>query len=159
MKKKYIIAIALVVFMLSISTVSAGVLDGLFGGNNANSNNGNSKTEFTIYGHSPKSVESQVSFIENDPSFYNNNETRDWLKGLNNYVMYDTGHEYIVMDRNESNKIPVIDNGTDFSKIECNVIKCTVVETHSLGSGLKDCILVKNVEVTGNKTIDLNKTS
>ena len=153
MKKKYIIAIALVVFMISISAVSAGFLDGLFGGNN--SNNGNSKTEFTIYGHSPKSVESQVSFIENDPSFYNNNETKDWLKGLHNYVMYDTGHEYIVMDRNESNKIP---NGTDFSKIECNVIKCNVVETHSLGSGLKDCILVKNVEVIGNKTIDLNKT-
>lgn len=155
MKKRYLIGVALIVLVVAVSAVSAGILDI---GSGDDKNTKNEETEFVIYGYSPQSVESQVSLIESDPNFYDNNQTRDWLKSLKNYVMYDTGHEYIVMERSESNNIPVIDDGTDYDKIDCNVIKCKVVEVHPLGTGLKDCILVKDVQVTGNKTIDLNST-
>ncbi len=160
MKKIYVVGIALLILLLGVSTVSAGFLDGLFGGDGSDSSNNAtddfSKTEFTVYGYSPDSVESQLAFMESDPDFYDNNETINWLKGLDGYVMLDTGHEYLVMERTEANKIPVIDDGNDWDTIECNVIKCVVQETHSMGTGLKDIILVKDVEVTGNKTIDLN---
>lgn len=156
MKKIYIVGIALLVLLLGVSTVSAGFLDGLFGDSSQNVTDDFSKTEFTVYGYSPDSVESQLSYMEDDPEFYDNNQTRDWLKGLNGYVMLDTGHEYLVMERTEANKIPVIDDGNDWDTIKCNVIKCVVKETHPMGTGLKDLLLVKDVEVIGNKTIDLN---
>lgn len=158
MKKIYIVGIALLVLLLGVSSVSAGFLDGLLGdsGDNNNSTDDFSKTEFTVYGYSLDSVESQLSYMKDDPEFYDNNETKDWLEGLNGYVMLDTGDEYLVMERTEANKIPVIDDGSDWDTIECNVIKCVVEETHSMGTGLKDLLLVKDVEVVGNKTIDLN---
>lgn len=159
MKKIYIIGIALLVLLLSVSSVSAGFLDGLFGGgDDSNTSDEFSKTEFTVYGYSPDSVESEVSRMEADPDFYDNNETIDWLNGLDGYVIFDTGHEYLVMERTEANKLPVLDDGNDWDTIECNVIKCIVEETHPMGTGLKDMILVKDVEVTGNKTIDLNNS-
>lgn len=154
--KKYIILVASIVFILSISAVSAGLLDGLFDGSNTPINS-NEKAEFKIYGYAPMPVEKQLDIIKKKPGDFNNNETRDWLKTINNYLIYDTGHEFIVMNKTESEKIPVIDNGTDLNDVQYNLIKCTVVESHSLGSGFKNCILVKDVEVIGNTSVKLNR--
>ncbi len=115
------------------------------------------KTEMEVYASDPISVDSQIQSMGSDPDFYDNNETLSWLQGLgNNYVYIDSDSALIIMDRSEANKLPVIDTeySSDYSKttIHYNKIKFHAIETHSLGSGLKDCILVDQVEVIGNTT-------
>ena len=65
--KKYIILVASIVFILSISAVSAGLLDGLFDGSNTPINS-NEKTEFKIYGYAPMPVEKQLDIIKKKQS-------------------------------------------------------------------------------------------
>ena len=112
-------------------------------------------TEFQVYAFSPKTTESEVQTMSSDSDFYNNNETKEWLDGLDNYVMLSTDSAYLVMERSEADKLPVNDT-YDSHNYPYNVITCDVVETHSLGTGLKDCILVKNVEFvsSGVKHVD-----
>lgn len=151
MKKIYIVGIALIVLILASSTVSAGFLDGMFGGEEKGT-----PSQFKVYATNPESVESQIALMEDDMDFYDNNtEILDWFKSLDGYVMLDTGHEYLVMERSEANSLPVVDDYYDNGKYQCNVINCTVLETHPLGAGLKDCLLVKNVTLVGNDTVTI----
>ena len=143
--------IGVVLLLITIAAIAAIIVVNNNGNNPLKAFDG--KTEFTIYGTKAKTIESWVSIMDANPlNFNQDNSTKAWLKDLHGYVYYDTGSEFIVMPRNESNKIPVIDNGNNISSIKCNIIKCNIIETRSMGSGMKDCILVKDVEVVGNTT-------
>ena len=143
--------IGVVLLLITIAAIAAVIVVNNNGNNPLKALDG--KTEFTIYGTKAKTIESWVSIMDANPlNFNQDNSTKAWLKDLHGYVYYDTGSEFIVMPRNESNKIPVIDNGNNISSIKCNIIKCNIIETRSMGSGMKDCILVKDVEVVGNTT-------
>jgi hypothetical protein len=148
MNKKTIGVVLLLIIVAAIAIVAVGNNNG---GNPLKAIDG--KTEFTIYGTKAQTLESWVSVMEANPlNFNQDNDTKAWLKSLHGYVYYDTGSEFIIMPRNESNKIPVIDDGHNVSSIKMNIIKCNIIETRSMGSGMKSCILVKDVEVVGNTT-------
>ena len=79
-----------------------------------------------------------------------------------NYVMFSTDSAYIIMNRSEAEKIPImdqneaLDDATENDLYHYIIIKCDVLETHSMGSGLKDMILVNNVDFVRNETTTLN---
>ena len=156
MKKIYIIGIGLIVLLLGISTASAGLFDGLLGDDSsaADDNKTNAsfeKTEFKVHASQPQSVEGELQSYQKDQDFYDNKETQEWLKGLENYVILSTSGDSLVMERTEANKLPVFDDGK-FETVEYNIIKCKVVEVHPLGTWLIDLILVEDVELVGNET-------
>lgn len=156
MKKIYLVALAVLLLVLGASTVSAGFLDGLSGGNDDNSNSPglDGKTQYKLFAYQPMSVESIVEEIDSNTDFYDNTETRDWLAGLDNdyvYLVADDGPN-VIMNRSEANLLPVQGLDPNAEVDYFNIIKCNVNETHSLGTGSIDCVLVENVEFIENVT-------
>lgn len=155
MKKIVVTVITLMILLVSISSVSAGMLDGLFGDDSSSGSSSllDSKSEFKLIGSYYQSTQSFADRGDIDLNF--NEETLDWLNGLDNYVVFSAdGDQSIIMHRNEADLIPHIDAMSD-GNINYAVIKADVKETHSMGSGLIDCVLVENVEYIGNETKEI----
>ena len=151
-KNKYIILIVVAIIIVAIIGAFAYI-------NNTQLNDtGRSmsldgKTEFRVYAFEPSSAESQIETMKEDYlDFGYNNETIKWLEGFSNYVLVDSDSANLLMTREEASKLPVVRDYGDYDTMYYNVIKCEVVETHSMGSGLKDIILVKDVEFVSNHT-------
>ena len=83
----------------------------------------------------------------------------NWLKELgDSKVVFMTESEFIIMNRSDANKLNIM-SSADYSNdlawkntVNLLEIKCDVLEIRSLGSGLKDCVLVDNVESIGNSS-------
>lgn len=156
MKKIYITAIALAILILASSTASAGLFDGIMGDDSNNKTSPlDDKTQFKVYAVSPKSVEGELQFISSDKDFYDNEETQEWLASLDGYVILDTGSDYLVVNRSETNSLPTFDD--DYDNVHYNIIKCKVLETHPLGTGLVDYLLVSDIELVGNDTVSYDE--
>lgn len=161
MDKKIIAGIIIVIAIVGIGVYS--FANGFFLNNSGTGTSLDGKTEFKIYNAEPETTESQASFMAEDSMDMGyNNETTEWLGTLNNYVMFSTDSAYIIMNRSEAEKIPIIDqnealdDATENDLYHYIIIKCDVLETHSMGSGLKDMILVNNVDFVRNETTTLN---
>ena len=156
LKKIYITTIALAVLILASSTVSAGLFDNLIGDDSNNQANPlDDKTQFKVYATSPNSVEGELQFISSDKEFYDNEETQEWFACLDGYVILDTGDDYLVVNRSETNQLPTFDD--DFDNVHYNIIRCKVLETHPLGTGLVDYLLVSDIELVGNDTVSYDE--
>ena len=85
--------------------------------------------------------------------------TLNWLKELgDSKVVFMTESEFIIMNRSDANKLDIM-SSADYSNdlawkntVNLLEIKCDVLEIRSLGGGLKDCVLVDNVEAIGNSS-------
>lgn len=69
-----------------------------------------------------------------------------------------TESEFIIMNRSDANKLNIM-SSADYSNdlawkntVNLLEIKCDVLEISSLGSGLKNCVLVDNVEAIDNSS-------
>lgn len=155
MKKICITAICLAILLLASSTASAGILDNILGDNSNQTNPLDDRTQFKVYATSPNSVEGELQFISSDKEFYDNEETQEWLASLDGYVILDTGDDYLVVNRSETNALPTFDD--DLDNVHYNIIKCKVLETHPLGTGLVDYLLVSDIELVGNETVSYDE--
>lgn len=102
-----------------------------------------------------------TSFLKDKGSFDMDYDqgTLNWLKELgDSKVVFMTESEFIIMNRSDANKLNIM-SSADYSNdlawkntVNLLEIKCDVLEIRSLGSGLKDCVLVDNVEAIGNSS-------
>ena len=113
---------------------------------------------YEIYNNPPQSM---TSFLKDKGSFDMDYDqgTLNWLKGLgDSKVVFMTESEFIIMNRSDANKLDIM-SSADYSNdlawkntVNLLEIKCDVLEIHSLGSGLKDCVLVDNVGIQNKRT-------
>ncbi len=113
---------------------------------------------YEIYNSQPQSM---TSFLKDKGSFDMDYDqgTLNWLKELgDSKVVFMTESEFIIMNRSDANKLNIM-SSADYSNdlawkntVNLLEIKCDVLEIRSLGSGLKDCVLVDNVEAVGNSS-------
>lgn len=113
--------------------------------------------KFEIYNTEPQSMTSYLSNYGNDSRY--DQSTISWLRGLgDSKVVFMTPSEWIIMNRSDAKKLDTLSTG-DYTndlawKNTMNYleIECDVLEIRSMGDGYKDCVLVDNVKVVGNRS-------
>lgn len=92
-----------------------------------------------------------TSFLKDKGSFDMDYDqgTLNWLKGLgDSKVVFMTESQFIIMNRSDANKLDIMSSGEYANEVAWKntvnflEIKFDVLEIHSLGSGLKDFVLV-----------------
>lgn len=109
------------------------------------------RTALIVSGESGYFTVSELAGIIESYSYYEgyNPNTVEWLKNQNG-VCVPSQEGFVIMSKAEADSIP-IESVTDVM-IE-DTISCEIIESHSIGEGLKDIVLVKNVElVSRNET-------
>ena len=147
MKKRYFL-IVFIILMFSISSVSAGIFTSLLGEDSPVDEENDFEIEnvsFYVYAISPRSTAEDWSNMDSDPVTYNNNDTRDWMEGLEGYVVLPTNGDYLVMNETDALKLPVIED--KLADVSYNNITCKIVEAHSPGNGMIHYLLVEDVEL------------
>lgn len=147
MKKRYFL-ILFIVLMFSISSVSAGIFTSLLGDDSPVGEENDIELEnatFYVYALEPRDTAEDASNMEADPQTYNNNDTRVWLNGLEGYVVLPTNGDFLVMNKTDASKLPVIEDKP--AEMSFNNITCKIVEAHSPGNGMMHYLLVEDVEL------------
>lgn len=155
MKKRYVL-IFFIILMFSISNVSAGIFTSLLGDDSPVGEGNDIEIEnatFYVYAISPRSTAEDADNMESDPQTYNNNDTRDWMKGLEGYVVLPTNGDYLVMNESDASKLRVVED--NIAGVSFNNITCKIVEAHSPGNGMMHYLLVEGVELQNTFTKNL----
>lgn len=135
MKRKFtLIALIAVVGIIAMSTAYA-----------APESDSANRTAFSIDANPPMKIGELINLIKTQPAFKTyDTGALQWLQGLDsNYVVYTTDDGYIVMNTTDAAKIP--DTVTTGVSVSTN-ITCKVLENKSLGSKLKNVLVVGDVE-------------
>ena len=153
MKKRYI-AFILIIFMFSVSSVSAGIFNSLLGDqspvdyeNDIELNNVTLRT----YAIDAFDTQEYLTSFKDDPETYNNNDTISWLENLEGYVVLPSKEgDFLVMNESYVSKLPVVED--DIDGVTFNKINCTIAEAHSIGNGMVDMLLVEDVRLVDTET-------
>ena len=99
--------------------------------------------ELTVASEGPYEVDKLCDDIRTNP-YYDGyeKETVSWLDSYGNCQILSSSDAYVLIDRSEISKIPIL-NANDVFVNE--TFECEIVENRSLGSGFKDILLVKNI--------------
>ncbi len=158
-KIKYVI-IAIIAIIILVGVVFAvNMLMADDNGNTPLESSGVVKSEYKINfysdGSQEGSIESEVDNLKTNPYLSDiNNETIKWIESFNNneYVYISGDSANFIMKRTDydtlNSKIDTSQLSSGYDPIEYYkvTIKANLVETHSLGSGYKDVIYIKNID-------------
>lgn len=156
MKKRYLILI-LIIFIFSISSVSAGIFNSLLGDQSPiDEENDIELGNVTLRTYAIEALDTQeyLTTFKSDPETYNNNDTINWLENLEGHVILPSKEgDYLVMNESYVSELPVVEE--DIDEVSFNKITCNITEAHSLGNGLIDLILVEDVKLVDTETKNL----
>ncbi len=156
MKKRYLVLI-LIIFIFSISSVSAGIFNSLLGDQSPiDEENDIELGNVTLRTYAIEALDTQeyLTTFKSDPETYNNNDTINWLENLEGHVILPSKEgDYLVMNESYVSELPVVEE--DIDEVSFNKITCNITEAHSLGNGLIDLILVEDVKLVDTETKNL----
>jgi hypothetical protein len=156
MKKRYLVLI-LIIFIFSISSVSAGIFNSLLGDQSPiDEENDIELGNVTLRTYAIEALDTQeyLSGFKSEPETYNNNDTINWLENLEGHVILPSKEgDYLVMNESYVSELPVVEE--DIDEVSFNKITCNITEAHSLGNGLIDLILVEDVKLVDTETKNL----
>jgi hypothetical protein len=156
MKKRYIVLI-LIIFIFSISSVSAGIFNSLLGDQSPiDEENDIELGNVTLRTYAIEALDTQeyLTTFKSEPETYNNNDTINWLENLEGHVILPSKEgDYLVMNASYASELPVVEE--DIDEVSFNKITCNITEAHSLGNGLIDLILVEDVKLVDTETKNL----
>ena len=137
MNKKDIIGLIVLIAMMTSTVVVAGD----YTQQNISDTN---RTTLNVSGMGSNSVESLITDIYTIDSYKNHdNKTIEWLYTMINYRVFTSEDYFVLMSTDEANKLP-----TEFATdvIITDTFSCNVLENKTLGNGMKNILLVDNVE-------------
>ena len=102
------------------------------------------KVTLSVASEGPYNVVGLCRDIRTNPYYEGyDNETVSWLESYDDYYVLSSSDAYVVIDKSEISKIPIL-NANDVFVNE--TFDCEIVENRSLGSGFKDILVVKDID-------------
>lgn len=118
------------------------------------SNNGlQTNVQLTISAEQSFPMEKIAEEIKTHPAYEGYDEdTLKWLETFNGSIMFTSKDYFVVMDKNDAEKLPTsfVNDAFIYDDFTCDII-----EKRSLGKDLKDIIYVKNVKFENQRIVPM----
>ncbi len=102
------------------------------------------KVTLTVASEGPYDVDKFCQEVRTHPYYKGyDNETVEWLDKYDNYQILSSSNAFVVISKGEIGKIHVLNANDAFIN---ETFECEIVENRSLGSGLKDVLVVRDID-------------